>query len=91
MQPEEDFVSVLNKNRIRNDLKRSQGSWKRNCLRFAIPPTQLWTPERLLFDIGYSLFVSFICCLLFVIFYLLFEGAKIQKMLTSVLSEGAKA
>ena len=31
-----------------------------------------------------------ICYLLLVIFYLLFEGAKIQKMLTSVLSESAK-
>ena len=32
-----------------------------------------------------------ICYLLLVLFYLLFEGAKVQKMLTSVLSEGAKA
>ena len=55
-----------------------------NCLRFAIPPTQVWTLAYL-----FSVFIV-VCYLSLVILNLLFEGAKIQQMLTSVLSDGAK-
>ena len=56
----------------------------RNCLRFAIPPTQVWTLAYL-----FSVFIV-VFYLSLVILNLLFEGAKIQQMLTSVLSDGAK-
>ena len=55
------------------------------CLRFAIPPTQVWTLAYL-----FSVFIV-VCYLSLVILNLLFEGAKIQQILASVLSDGAKA
>ena len=65
-------------------IKNIKSRLARNCLRFAIPPTQVWTLAYL-----FSVFIV-VCYLSLVILNLLFEGAKIQQMLTSVLSDGAK-
>ena len=58
-----------------------------NCLRFAIPPTQFWTPERLLFVTGYLLCVvcySFFFLSLFIFFVIFDLSFAICYLLSSI-------